>query len=52
MYAAVDPKTDELLHTKFELIITKIVAYSFLTELSEKHDISDAMFLVDIYHLL
>jgi len=52
LYAAVDPETNELLHTKLEPTTTKVLAYSFLTELSEKHDVSDAMFLVDGSHSL
>ena len=39
LYAAVDPETSELLHTKLEPTITKILARSFLTELSEKHGV-------------
>ncbi|SIS21030.1 IS6 family transposase [Natronorubrum thiooxidans] len=52
LYAAVDPETNELLHTKHEPTITKVLAHSFLTELSEKHDVSDAVFLVDGSHSL
>ena len=37
LYAAVDPETDESLHTKLEPTTTKVLAHSFLTELSEKH---------------
>jgi transposase-like protein len=47
LYAAVDPETNELLHTTLEPTTTKVLAHSFLTELSEKHDVSDAVFLVD-----
>ena len=52
LYAAVDPETNELLHTKLEPTTTKVLAHSFLTELSEKHDVSDAVFLVDGSHSL
>ncbi|MGM0717413.1 MAG: IS6 family transposase [Halobacteriota archaeon] len=52
LYAAVDPETNELLHTKLEPTVTKVFAHSFLTELSEKHDVSDAVFLVDGSHSL
>jgi transposase-like protein len=52
LYAAVDPETNELLHTKLEPTTTKVLARSFLTELSEKHDVSDAVFLVDGSHSL
>jgi transposase-like protein len=47
LYAAVDPKTNELLHTKLRPTTTKTLAHSFLTELTEKHDVDDAVFLVD-----
>ena len=52
LYAAVDPETNELLHMKLEPTTTKVLAHSFLTELSEKHDVSDAVFLVDGSHSL
>ncbi|PHQ40710.1 IS6 family transposase [Halorubrum sp. C191] len=52
LYAAVDPETSELLHTKLEPTTTKVLAHSFLAELSEKHDVSDAVFLVDGSHSL
>ncbi|CDK38312.1 IS6 family transposase [Halorubrum sp. AJ67] len=52
LYAAVDPETNELLHTKLEPTTTKVLAHSFLTELSKKHDVSDAVFLVDGSHSL
>jgi len=52
LYAAVNPETNELLHTKLEPTTTKVLAHSFLTELSEKHDVSDAVFLVDGSHSL
>ena len=47
LYAAVDPQTNELLHTKLRPTTTKVLAHSFLAELSEKHDVDDAVFLVD-----
>ncbi|WP_435095278.1 IS6 family transposase [Halorubrum sp. N11] len=47
LYAAVDPETNELSYTKLEPTKTKVLAHSFLTGLSEKHDVSDAVFLVD-----
>jgi transposase-like protein len=52
LYAAVDPETNELLHANFEPTTTKVLAQSFLTELSEKHDVSDAVFLIDGLHSL
>ncbi|EMA22723.1 acetamidase/Formamidase [Haloarcula amylolytica JCM 13557] len=39
MYAAVDPQTNKLLHTKHRPTTTKVLAHAFLTELSEKHDV-------------
>ncbi|MFQ3318205.1 MAG: putative transposase [Natronomonas sp.] len=47
LYAAVDPETNELLHTKLEPTRTNVLAHSFFRELREKHDVDDAMFLVD-----
>jgi len=47
LYAAVDPETSKLLHTKLRPTTTKVLAHSFLAELSEKHDVDDAVFLVD-----
>ena len=47
LYAAVDPETNELLHTKLEPTRTKVLAHGFFTELREKHDVDDAVFLVD-----
>jgi len=47
LYAAVDPQTSRLLHTKLRPTTTKVLAHSFLAELSEKHEVDDAVFLVD-----
>ncbi len=47
LYAAVDPDTNELLHTKLEPTRTNVIAYGFFAELREKHDVDDAVFLVD-----
>ncbi|QLH76642.1 IS6 family transposase [Halosimplex rubrum] len=47
LYAAVDPETNKLLHTKLRPATTKVLAQLFLAELSEKHDVDDAVFLVD-----
>ncbi|MXR19075.1 IS6 family transposase [Halobacterium bonnevillei] len=52
LYAAVDPETNEVLHTTLEPTTTNVLAHSFLTELAEKHDVSDAVFLVDGSHSL
>ena len=47
LYAAVDPETNELLHTKLEPTRTNVLAHAFFTELREKHDVDDAVFLID-----
>jgi len=47
LYAAVDPQTNKLLHTKLRPTITKVLAHSFLTDRDEKHDVDNAVFLVD-----
>ena len=47
LYAAVDPETNELLHTKLEPTTNKVIAHAFFTELREKHDVDDAVFLID-----
>jgi transposase-like protein len=46
LYAAVDPETNELLHTKLEPPRTNVLAHSFVRELREKHAVDDAVFLV------
>lgn len=47
LYAAVDSETIEILHVR--LLQTRNVAVTsiFLSELSEKHNVSDAVFLAD-----
>ena len=50
--AAVDPETSELLHTKLEPTTNKMIAHTFFTKLSEKHDANDTVFLVDGSHSL
>ena len=47
LYAAVDPDSNELLHTKLESTRTNALAEMFFGELREKHDVDDAVFLVD-----
>jgi transposase-like protein len=47
LYAAVDPETNELLHTKLEPTRTNVLAHAFVRELREKHAVDDAVFLVD-----
>jgi len=52
LYVAVDPQTNKLLHTKLEPTTTTVLNHSFLAEIKEKHDIADAVFLVDGSHSL
>jgi len=47
LYAAVDPDTNELLHTRLEPTTHSGLAQRFLAELREKHDVDDAVFLID-----
>ncbi len=41
LYAAVDPDTNESLHTTLEPTTNKALAHSFLTKIAEKHDVDD-----------
>ena len=41
LYAAVDPETNELLHTTLEPTTNKGIAHALFTELREKHDVDD-----------
>ena len=53
LYAAVDPDTNKFLHIRLFTTTTTALIQQFLRELREKHDVSDAMFLVDYaQHLL
>src|SRR6056297_2265840 len=52
LYAAVDPETNELLHTSLEPTTNTIIAQTFLAKIDEKHEISEAVFLVDGSHSL
>ena len=52
LYAAVDPETNELLHTTVEPTTNSVIAHAFFTELHEKHDGEDAVFLIDGSHSL
>ncbi len=52
LYAAVDPETNELLHTKLEPTTNKVITHAFFAEIREKHDVNDAVFLVDGSHSL
>ena len=47
LFAAVDPDTSRLLHVRLFPTRTQAVTEMFLTELQEKHLVSDAIFLVD-----
>ncbi len=47
LYAAVDSDTNNLLHSKLEPVRTNVFAHAFFAELREKHDVDDAVFLVD-----
>jgi putative transposase len=47
LYAAVDPETNRILHLRLFPTYTIPIAREFLTELCEKHAVSDAVFLVD-----
>jgi transposase-like protein len=47
LYAAVDPDSNELLHTELETTRTNALAKMFFGELREKHNVDDAVFLVD-----
>ena len=46
LYAAVDPETNELLHTTLESMTTKFSSYP------KKHAVDDAVFLIDRSHSL
>jgi len=47
LYATVGPETKGSLHAKLESTRTKVLARGFFAELREKHDVGDAVFLVD-----
>jgi putative transposase len=47
LYAAIDPETNEFLHVKLGIAQNLGLSEIFLKELQEKHDVSDAVFLVD-----
>lgn len=40
LYAAVDPQTNRILHSRLFPTYTIAIAREFLTELAEKHDVS------------
>ena len=47
LYAAVDAETNKLLHTTLEPMTTKVIAHALFAEIREKHDVDDAVFLID-----
>jgi transposase-like protein len=47
LYAAVDPKSNELLYTALEPTRTNAIANNFFRTLREKHDVDDTVFLID-----
>ena len=47
LYAAVDPESNDLLHTKLEPTRTNVIADQFFAEIREKHYVDDAIFFVD-----
>lgn len=47
LYAAVDPEVNRFLHMWLYTTITTVLTERFFRELREKHDIEDAVFLVD-----
>jgi putative transposase len=52
LYAAVDPKTNEVLHTALEPTTNSVFAHVFVAELRKKHNVEDAVFLIDGSHSL
>jgi len=47
LYASVNPNSNEFLHIRLFPTTTTALAERFLQELREKHDVEEAMFLVD-----
>ena len=47
LYAAVNPDTNRLLHVRLYPTRTNAISSMFLSELREKHQVDDAIFLVD-----
>jgi putative transposase len=47
LYAAVNPDTNKILHLRLFTTTTTALTERFLRELREKHDVDDAVFLVD-----
>ena len=49
LYAAVDPRITEFLHVKLCSSLTTALTSMFLTELRERHNVDDAVFLIDTH---
>ena len=47
LYMAVDPDTNDVLHTKLQPTRNHYTAKEFMLELVEKHDLDESLFLVD-----
>ena len=47
LYAAVDPETNDLLHTQLEPTTNNTLADQFFADLCDKHGVDNATFLVD-----
>jgi len=47
LYAAVDPETNDLLHTRLETTTNNALADRFLAVLRDKYDIDDATIMID-----
>ncbi|MCU4753158.1 DDE-type integrase/transposase/recombinase [Halobacteria archaeon AArc-curdl1] len=47
LYTAVDPQTNRILHSRLFQTYTIAIGGEFLSELIEKHDVADALFLID-----
>ena len=47
LYAAVDPAMNRIFHSRLFSTYIIPIAREFLTDLAERHDVSDAVFLVD-----
>jgi transposase-like protein len=52
LYAAVDPETNESLHTALEPTTDKGIAHASVAELREEHGVDDAAFPIDGSHSL
>jgi len=52
LYVTVDPEANELFQTRLEPTTNKVIAHAFFAELREKHDVEDAVFLIDGSHSL